>query len=133
MPGAGFKFFCWDNDVILRTQANANVVNRGGPGNMWGGMKQHEEFRMLVADRAQKYFFNDGMLTRDSVLAQMDELAGRIERLVIPECARWGVPQNYTPATWRQSVDWIRAFSRALMRLCSAEAAVISRQARRYR
>ena len=108
LPGAGFKFFCWDNDVILRTQPNANVVNRGGPGNMWGEMKQHEEFKMLVADRAHKYFFNDGMLTRQSVLDQIDELAAQIAKLMIPECARWGIPQNYTPTTWQQHVDWIK-------------------------
>jgi hypothetical protein len=106
--GAGYKFFCWDNDVILRTGLNANVVNLGGPGNMWNSIKQHEDFRMLLTDRAQKYFFNNGMLTRDRVLAQLDELASRIETTIIPECARWGIPQSYTPTTWQQALDWVK-------------------------
>ncbi|UCG58868.1 MAG: CotH kinase family protein, partial [Phycisphaerales bacterium] len=107
-PDAGYKFFCWDNDVILRTGLNANVVNQGGPGNMWNSIKQHEDFRMLLADRAHRYFFNEGMLTRNRVLAQLDELARRIERTVITECARWGVPQNYTPTTWQEHLDWVK-------------------------
>ena len=28
-----------------------------------GGIKQHEEFLMMMADRAHRYFFNNGMLT----------------------------------------------------------------------
>jgi len=106
-PGAGCKFFAWDSDVILRTGLGANVLTKGGPGNMWGSVIQHEEFKMLLADRAQKYFFNGGMLTRDRVLADFDELASQIETTVTAECARWGVPRNYTPDTWREAVDWI--------------------------
>ena len=57
--GAGFAFFSWDSDVILRTPATANVISRGGPGNLWnlsGGPKQHDEFKMLLADRATTLF-----------------------------------------------------------------------------
>ena len=105
--GAGFKFFCWDNDVIMRTGYNANVINKGGPGNMAGAVKQHEEFRLLLADRAQKYYFNNGLFTHDRVTAQLDELAGQIEKTIIPECARWGIPQSYTPDTWQTALDWV--------------------------
>lgn len=106
--GAGFKFFAWDSDVILRTGLNANTVNLGGPGNIWNAMKRHEEFKILLADRAQQLLFNQGMLTPGRVLADLDELASRISQTMIPECARWGTPQNYTPATWQEHLDWVK-------------------------
>ena len=106
--GAGYKFFCWDNDVVLRTGPSANVVNQGGPGDMLNAIRQHEDFRMLLADRAQRIFFNGGMLTRDRVLAELDDLAGEIEKPIIAECARWGAAEQYTPATWREHLNWVK-------------------------
>jgi len=107
--GAGFKFFCWDSDMVLRRGLNVNVVDQGGPGNMWGSVRQHEEFRMLLADRAQKHFFNEGTLTRDRVLAQFEELAAQIESSMVAETARWGRPQGYTFATWQENLDTVRS------------------------
>ena len=107
-PGAGYKFIAWDNDVILRTGPDANVIANGGPGNLWGAIGAHGEFRMLLADRAQKYFFNDGMLTPGRVLADIDDLAALIRNTIVPETARWGISKGYTPDTWQQAVDWIK-------------------------
>jgi len=119
-PGEGHKFFCWDNDVVLRWHPDADLVNTlGGPGNMWFAVKQHEEVRMIMADRAHKYFFNNGILTRDRVLAQFDALAETIEKTIILECARWGRyglsyeewfwdPFYYTPDSWQEAIDWIK-------------------------
>ncbi|MFN0130342.1 MAG: lamin tail domain-containing protein [Verrucomicrobiales bacterium] len=107
MPDASYKFFAWDSDVILRTTLDANVVNRGGPENLWATVRRHEAFRRLLADRAQKFFFNGGMLTRDRVLAQFDELAARVELPIIAETARWG-GGSYTPATWRGEIDEVK-------------------------
>ena len=75
---------------------------------MWGGVKQHQAFLDLLQQRAELFYFNNGMLTDGRVVAQFDELAGRIEKVIIPECARWGVPKGYTPGTWRESVEWIQ-------------------------
>ncbi len=66
LPGEGYKFFCWDSDTALRWHPNANLVNHGslgGPGNMWFAVKQHQEVRMIMADRAHKYFFNNGLVS----------------------------------------------------------------------
>lgn len=106
-PNAAYKFFAWDSDVMIRTTLNANVVNRGGPENLWSSVRNHEEFKRLLADRAQKFFFNDGMLTRDRVLDQLDELADRIEIAIIAECARWG-GGGYTPSTWQGELSEIK-------------------------
>jgi len=104
VPEASYKFFAWDSDVVLRTTLNANVINRGGPESMWSTIKRHDEFLLLLADRAQKFFFNDGMLTRDRVLSQIDDLTAVIEKSVIAETARWG-RGNWTPATWQGHIN----------------------------
>ncbi|MEX2186528.1 MAG: lamin tail domain-containing protein [Pirellulales bacterium] len=106
--GAGFQFFAWDSDMMLRTGLNANVINRGGPGNLWGAISQHPEVRQMLIDRAQKYFFNDGMLTRDRVLADFDALQASIASSIVAETARWG-DGSYTPDTWQQNINRIRS------------------------
>jgi hypothetical protein len=108
--GAGWKFFSWDSDLMLRTGARANVVNRGGPGNLWGPISRHEEFRMLLADRAQKYFFHDGMLTPERVLSQFEELANGIRQPIVAETARWTGTNStaaYTPETWEEQLQQV--------------------------
>ena len=107
-PNPAYQFFHWDSDVILRSGPDANVVDRGGPGNLWNDIKAHEEFRVILADRAYRYFFNGGMLTRDRVFEQFEELASRIDKAVIAECARWGAPNRYTPQRWRDSIDNVK-------------------------
>ncbi|NQU21445.1 MAG: lamin tail domain-containing protein, partial [Candidatus Nealsonbacteria bacterium] len=114
-PGAGYKFFAWDSDMIFRRGLNANVINRGGPGNMWATIKQHEEFKILLADRAQRYFFNDGLLTPDRVSEDFRGLATLIQSSIIAETARWGrsgaygSSPGYTPATWQGNLDTMLA------------------------
>ncbi|MCA9151939.1 MAG: tandem-95 repeat protein, partial [Planctomycetales bacterium] len=107
--GGGFIFFAWDSDVILRTTANANVISRGGPGNLWnvaGGMKQHAEFLLLLADRAQKYLLGDGMFTDERLRADVEALADQIRLPMIAEAARWG-GATYTPDVWESAVQWM--------------------------
>ena len=75
-PGAGFIFFPWDADNDLRGKGpatpintftidghDANSITIGGPANLWPSMMQFPEFKMLVADRVQKFYFNGGIFT----------------------------------------------------------------------
>ncbi|MCA9217941.1 MAG: tandem-95 repeat protein, partial [Planctomycetales bacterium] len=112
--GAGYIFFAWDSDVMLRTTLQANVIDRGGPGDLWklrGGVKQHEELLLLMADRAHRYFFNEGMLTSERLRADVAELADRIRLPIIAETARWGRNGyngvRYTPEVWEGALDWM--------------------------
>ena len=79
LPGEGFQFFCWDSDTALRWHPDVDMTNFGGPGNMWPAVKQHDEVRMLMADRAHRYLFNNGLLMRENVLAQFDALSPQFE------------------------------------------------------
>jgi hypothetical protein len=109
-PNAGFQFFAWDSDVIIRTGANTNIVNFGGPGFLWtldGGVKQYPEFLSLLAQRAQEHFFDGGMFTPERLRRQIGDLADQIRLAVVMETARWG-SGLYTPATWESAVEWIK-------------------------
>ena len=112
-PGQGFIFFNWDLDTVLRMNPSNNLVDnssRGGPGDLWFTVKQFEEVRKIMADRAHKYFFNNGLLTKNSVRAQFDEMAQTIEKTIILESARWGryAAGYYTPDSWQEGMDLIR-------------------------
>jgi hypothetical protein len=109
-PGAGFKFFAWDSDVMLRTGLDVDIVNFGGPGFLWtlnGGVQQYPEFRQLLAERAQLYFFGDGMFTPERLRQDIDELAEQIRLSVIGETARWG-SGLYTPDSWEAAIEWVK-------------------------
>lgn len=113
--GGKFRFFMWDNDFLVRrggnstTGSTANTTDNGGPGNMLSALVQHPEFKMRLADRTHKHFFNGGMLTKERVQADFTELSQRISRTIIPETARWGTKaeQLYTPSSFQTYVDWI--------------------------
>ena len=126
--GAGYVFFAWDADMDLRGQGppgsgttidghDANTVGYGGPANLWGSMIAYPEFRMLVADRAQKFYTNGGVFTTLVAQAFLDGISSQISTSIIAECARWGenpgvymgqsLP-NYTPTTWQETVDYMR-------------------------
>ena len=109
-PGGKWMFYMWDNDFLFR-RLNANTLDNGTPSGLYGSLKQHEEFRVRMGDRAQKHFFNDGMLTPARVQADFTELRDRTERTTIPEYARWsleGSGGSFDPDTLYQSVDWIK-------------------------
>ena len=109
--GAGWKFFTWDSAFSLRFP-HSHVINSGGPGDLWADIIRHEEFRVLLADRAQKHFFNDGILTRDQVLAQFDQLEDEIRLPIVAETARWtgaDGTESYTPRTWERHVLRVRS------------------------
>ncbi len=100
----GYQFFSWDSDMILRTSPTSNVINRGGPGNLWGTISQHDEVKQILADKAQELFFNDGIFTPARAAASLEATASEIELSIIAENARWNI-NGYTPDTWRQNLD----------------------------
>jgi len=84
----GYKFFSWDSDIIFRLLED-NSSNNGGPGNLFGGYLQNDEFRELVATRIHRHFFDDGLLTPAGVRRIYDRLAAEVESTLAPEPARW--------------------------------------------
>ncbi len=108
--GAGFQFYAWDSDIVLRSGLETDIVNYGGPGYLWtrnGGLRQYAEFRELLASKAQRYFLDGGLFSPEKLRTQIDQLAAEMRSSVIMETARWG-SGLYTPATWESAVQWIK-------------------------
>ncbi|HRZ96623.1 MAG TPA: lamin tail domain-containing protein, partial [Paludibacter sp.] len=91
-PGKGFKFLCWDVEVTLGS-VNTNVLaenNDNCPSRVYQQLLKNAEFKRLFADRIQRHFFNDGLLTPDSAAARWLSRKAQIESPIICESARWG-------------------------------------------
>jgi hypothetical protein len=91
-PGKGFKFFCWDNEMILENLNGNNLSekNTNCPSEIFQSLLSNAEFKRLLANRIQKHCFNAGVLTPASNIDRWNRLAGKIYRAIDAESARWG-------------------------------------------
>ncbi len=125
----GYKFFAHDSEHSLNTMPDAgpgtiglheNRVNIGflddnmrmyipnftmfNPQWLHFKLATNEEFRILMADRIYKFFFNKGTITPDQVTELFLSRATEIEMAIIAESARWG-DAYYEPARTKDD-DW---------------------------
>jgi len=116
----GFEFFTWDFENTMgnnrgRSPLNATTLDQNFTGSRNAGqphtnLKTNEEYQILFADRVHKFFFNDGVLTPDSLIQRYQQLADRVESAMVAESARWGDTHHSTPQTlaeWTTERDWI--------------------------
>jgi hypothetical protein len=107
-PGSGFKFWLADGDGFLRTSAlTLDTTTNSGPGGLFGALvaEGHPDFKILLADRIHRHFFNNGALTPDRNLARLNARMTEIQDSLIAECARWGYR---TPTNWESAAQTIR-------------------------
>lgn len=98
----GYKFYCWDSDIVLR-RTEDNNIGIGGPDNLFRDLLRHADFKVLVADRIWKHCFEDGVLTPARITAIYDRRAAEIETSIVAETARWQWRR-----TWTRDVQWAR-------------------------
>lgn len=70
----------------------------------------HPDYVARFADKVNKYFFNKGLLTPDSVLAMLQPRIKTVDGVIVAESARWGDAQRNTPYTkqdWQNEIDWL--------------------------
>jgi len=96
--GVPFKFFMKDADGFLRSPGHS--VTHNGPIDAMARFRSqaHPDFKILLADRIHKHFFNDGALT---VAQNIARLRGRVNETrfsFYAESARWGFR---TPSSWQ--------------------------------
>lgn len=122
--GSGFKFLLNDADGYLATASYRPSVttnrfalhsdtsvgrkNGDGPGaifrQLW--VAGNADYRMLLADRIHKLFFNNGPLTPAANQARLSAMCAEIQRAFYAESARWlSSGQSRTPATWASERD----------------------------
>lgn len=129
----GWKFFAHDNEHTL---LNVNE-NRMGPYSagssftyanpqwIWQQLWNSAEFRLNVADRVQKHFFNGGALTPQAAAARFEARAAEIDRAIVGESARWGDAQR-SPAYTRD--DWQTAIQNVLTQIFPTRSTVVLNQ-----
>ncbi|MDA9831483.1 lamin tail domain-containing protein [Akkermansiaceae bacterium] len=116
--GSGFKWFLNDADGYLRSAGNRTgfasntpgVFGRSagdGPGSLFSLLFKagNPEFRILLADRIHKHFFNDGAMTPARTIARLAERCDEMTSPFYAETARW----NY-----RSHNSWTSAKNNAL-------------------
>ena len=108
--GSGFKWFLNDADGYLRSAGNRTgfasnapgVFGRSagdGTGSLFSLLFKagNPEFRMLLADRIHKHYFNDGAMTPAKTVARLQERCEEMDSPFRSEAIRW----NYrTHASW---------------------------------
>ncbi len=107
-PGSGFKFWLADADGFLRTSAlTLDRTANSGPGGLFGALvtEGHPDFKILLADRIHRHFFNNGALTPNRNLARLNARMKEVQNSLIAECARWGFR---TPTNWESAAQTIR-------------------------
>ena len=99
VEGVPFKFMIKDADGYLRP-ASSGKVGHPGPLNIMSEMRGGlggEDFRMLVADRIHKHFFNDGAFTPINNIRRLRVRTAEARLGFISESARWGFR---SPNSW---------------------------------
>ncbi len=120
-PEKGFKFFSWDAEHLF-TNSTLDVTNENNancPSRLFTKLKDNADFRILVADHVQRWFFDDGLLTPQMATNRYLKRAKEIEKAILCESARWGDyrrdvhPRDtdndlYTPDKyWVKQLDWL--------------------------
>ncbi|MFO1498710.1 MAG: lamin tail domain-containing protein [Verrucomicrobiota bacterium] len=120
---SGFRFVAHDSEHTL-LDVNQNRVGpfaAGDPATGGGLLKsnpqyvfqqlwQNTEFKLRLADRIQKHFFNDGALSPPAALARFMKRKSEIDRAVVGESARWGDSKREPPLT--RNSEWLAEINR---------------------
>jgi hypothetical protein len=111
------------NHTLVGTPASDIPHVTGQPGNpgpaaeIWYALRKHNPaFRMMVADRLQRHFFNDGAMTVASNLARLQTFRDLLDLPIVAESARWGDVNTGNPIVvtfnrdehWRSEMNWMR-------------------------
>jgi hypothetical protein len=108
----GFRFFVHDAEHIM----SRGMTSRTGPyqcgdqfrysNPQWvhQELMAHPDYCMRFADRAQKYLFNNGLLTANAAIERFRARAQQIDMAIIAESARWG-NASLTKDTWLSAIN----------------------------
>lgn len=89
----------------------------GPPAEIYYALRKYSApFRIKFADRLQKHFFNDGVMTVAANQARMQSFRNLLDLPIVPESARWGDVNTGDPITvafnrdehWRSEMDWLK-------------------------
>ena len=92
-PSQGFRFLCWDSELIFGSP-NENVVGKNNgketPSGIFQQLLKNDAFRSQYVSRAKELFAEDGLLGATAVQCTWDSLYNDIQYALYDEAARWG-------------------------------------------
>ena len=124
LTDTGWRFFPHDCEHTLlapswvdaratnNTTTGSNRSNFTYSNSEWlhEDLATNAEYKLKIADVAQRHLFNNGALTPAKAQALFDARAGQIAQAVIADCTRWGTSStNHTLAQWNARLASIRA------------------------
>ncbi len=89
----GFKFLCWDSEIIFENVNENNLSKNNGsefPTGIFHSLLSNENFARRYQRRAKELLTNDGLLGQQSVVELWDSLYHTIDKALYAEAARWG-------------------------------------------
>ena len=88
----GFKFLCWDSEMILEGASDNAVTKRnsGCPTDIFNMLLNNQDFARRYLKRAKELLTDDGLLGQQSVVQVWDSLYNNISLAIYDEAARWG-------------------------------------------
>ena len=89
----GFRFLCWDSEIIFENE-NENVVTKnngdGFPTGIFHHLMKNQQFAQHYVNRASELLSDEGLLGEASVIELWDSLYHTIDQALYDEAARWG-------------------------------------------
>ena len=89
----GFRFLCWDSEIILENVLDNNLSKNNGdrrPTGIFQNLLKNQQFARRYVRRAMKVLADDGLLGEQSVVEVWDSLYNTISSALYCEAARWG-------------------------------------------
>ena len=89
----GFRFLCWDSEIILENVHENNLSKNNGdrrPTGIFQNLLKNPQFARRYVRRAMKVLADDGLLGEQSVVEVWDSLYNTISSALYCEAARWG-------------------------------------------
>lgn len=133
----GFRFISHDAEHTLLDvnqnrvgpfSAGSDSVLYSNPQYLWQQLWQSPEFRVRIADRIQRHFFNGGALTAAAAQARFANRTNQLYLPVVAESARWGDSKQSTPLNRDQ--HWLAVANRIMGTYLPQRPAIVLNQLR---
>ena len=89
----GFRFLCWDSEILLESPHENNLSKNNGkryPTGIFHNLLQNSQFARRYLHRAKQVLADDGPLGQQSAVELWDSLYNTISEALYAEAARWG-------------------------------------------
>ncbi|MBN1804231.1 MAG: CotH kinase family protein, partial [Sedimentisphaerales bacterium] len=130
-PASPFIIVPWDTEWALeQPQVNrVNVVGVYNPHYLIDRLLENSDFRVLMADRIHRHFYNGGALTVEQATQRYMARANEINGAIVGESARWGDSKRPSQP-YTRDVDWAGEVNRLVNEYFSVRTDIVMNQIR---